>query len=321
MTTRTITAIYDSESDARRAREQLVSRGLDDDDVRIVGQNLSSERISSDGGDDDKGFWESIKDFFVGDDDRPTYSEGLRRGGYLLTARVDDERSDEAISLLEQTNAVDLDERAEQWRAEGWTGADHAYSDDDEVIQSDRVSNAQDARDPTAESAGIAAAAGASMDTSSSTNARASTQGRSTQGNVVGEQAIPVAEERLRVGKREVNRGGVRVRSYVVEEPVHEQVALREEHVDVQRRPVSDRSVRAGDDVFRDQTIEISESGEEAVVAKDTVVTGEVLVRKTADERVEQVDETVRRTEVDVDDSRSDSKGNTARSGTRRRSS
>lgn len=31
MTTRTITAIYDSESEARQAREQLVDNGVDDD--------------------------------------------------------------------------------------------------------------------------------------------------------------------------------------------------------------------------------------------------------------------------------------------------
>jgi stress response protein YsnF len=53
---------------------------------------------------------------------------------------------------------------------------------------------------------------------------------------------------------------------------------------------------------LRDQTIEVSERGEEAVVAKDAVVTEEVVVRKTADERVESIDDTVRHTEVDVDD-------------------
>lgn len=268
MTTRTITAIYDSEADARAAREQLLMRGLEDDDVRIVSQNLTSQRASSDMQSADKGVWESIKDFFVGDDDRPVYSEGLRRGGYLLTARVDDTRSDEAIGLLEETNAVDLDERSQQWRSEGWSGEDDAY------VQEQRQSGAV----PEDES-------------------------MPHRGAAVGEQTIQVAEERLRVGKREVDRGGVRVRSYVVEEPIHEEVSLREERVEIETRPASGR-VRAGEDVFREQTIELSERGEEAVVSKDTVVTGEVAIRATADERIESVDDTVRRTEVDVDDSR-----------------
>jgi uncharacterized protein (TIGR02271 family) len=110
--------------------------------------------------------------------------------------------------------------------------------------------------------------------------------------------------ERLRVGKREVDRGGVRVRSYVVEEPVHEDVALRNERVEVERRPASGRASASGADLFKEQTIEVSERAEEAVVSKEAVVTGEVVVRKTADERTQSIDETVRRTEVDVEDTR-----------------
>ena len=48
-----------------------------------------------------------------------------------------------------------------------------------------------------------------------------------------------MAEEELHVGKRDVNRGRVRIHSHVVEKPVEEQVTLRHETVDVERRPVS----------------------------------------------------------------------------------
>jgi uncharacterized protein (TIGR02271 family) len=269
MTTRTITAIYDSETDANQARQRLVQTGLAEDDVRIVSQNLTRSDVSSDTGNDDKSVWESIKDFFVGDDDdRSIYSESVRRGGYLLTARVDDRYGDEAITQLEQTNAIDLDARAEQWRTEGWTGSS-ALTDS------------------------------ASVDaTTMSSGSRAGSTTRADE-----EQAIPIVQEKLRVGKREVDRGSVRVRSYIVEEPVHEDVRLREERVEVERRPVSNRQANTADEtLLRDQTIEVSERGEEAVVAKDAVVTEEVVVRKTADERVESIDDTVRHTEVDVDD-------------------
>ncbi|HEY0685779.1 MAG TPA: YsnF/AvaK domain-containing protein [Steroidobacter sp.] len=257
MTTRTITAIYDSESEAQAARAQLLDHGLDDGDVRIVSQQLTSTRVGTDAG-EDRGIWESIKDFFVGDDDRPMYSEGLRRGGCLLTARVTDERSDEAIAVLEGTNAVDLDQRTEQWRAEGWSGSSGDYLEDDARLSTGEVG----ARD---------------------------------------ERSIPIVEERLRVGKREVDRGGVRVRSYIVEEPVREDVSLREERVEIERRP---GQAAASPEMFRDQTIEVSERGEEAMVAKDAVVKEEVVVRKTADDRTETVEDTVRHTEVDVEDTR-----------------
>jgi uncharacterized protein (TIGR02271 family) len=118
------------------------------------------------------------------------------------------------------------------------------------------------------------------------------------------EERIPIVEERLRVGKREVGHGRVRVRSYVVETPVEERVALREEHVTVERRP-ADRPLAAGDDdAFRERTVEATESAEEAVVAKEARVTEEVVVRKRAEERTETVSDTVRRTEVEVEDER-----------------
>jgi len=118
-----------------------------------------------------------------------------------------------------------------------------------------------------------------------------------------GEEVIPVVEEKLHVGKREVSRGGARVRSYVRETPVEEQVSLREEHVNVERRPV-DRALGAGEltgDAFRERSIEMTATAEEAVVGKEARVVEEVVVSKTADTRTETVRDTVRRTEVEVD--------------------
>ncbi len=114
------------------------------------------------------------------------------------------------------------------------------------------------------------------------------------------DEVIQVAEERLVVGKREVERGGVRVRSYIVSTPVSEQVTLREETVGIERRPVN-RVVGAGEDAFRDRSIEMRATGEEAVVGKQAVVTEEIGVRKEVGQRTEEVRETVRHTEVEVE--------------------
>ena len=118
-----------------------------------------------------------------------------------------------------------------------------------------------------------------------------------------GEEAIPVIEEQVRVGKREVGRGNVRVRSYVVERPVEEQVNLREERVTVERRPV-DRELTSGAAAFQERTIEATERGEEAVVDKQARVVEEVGLRKDVDTRTETVRDTVRKTEVEVEDER-----------------
>ncbi|MBX9933017.1 MAG: hypothetical protein K2Y56_16000 [Methylobacterium sp.] len=56
----------------------------------------------------------------VNEADAQTYSEGVRRGGTLVTVRVDEARSIAAMDILEQHGSVDVDERAQTWRSEGW---------------------------------------------------------------------------------------------------------------------------------------------------------------------------------------------------------
>jgi uncharacterized protein (TIGR02271 family) len=114
-----------------------------------------------------------------------------------------------------------------------------------------------------------------------------------------GETTIPVVEEELKVGKREVERGGVRVESRVKETPVTEEVQLREERVHVERRPV-DRPVTNADAAFREGTLEVTERAEEAVVSKSARVVEEVVVGKQVEEHTETVRDTLRRTDVDV---------------------
>ena len=112
---------------------------------------------------------------------------------------------------------------------------------------------------------------------------------------------VPVIEEELAVGKRTVETGGVRVHSNVTETPVNETVRLHEEHVNVERRPV-DRELRADDmTAFREGTIEMREMAEEAVVEKKARVVEEVRISKEATERTEQITDTVRRTDVQVE--------------------
>ncbi len=116
------------------------------------------------------------------------------------------------------------------------------------------------------------------------------------------DRAIPIVEENLQVGKREVERGGVRVYRRIVEIPVEESVTLREEHVLVERRPV-DRAVTDADLALQgERTIELTETAEEAVVDKQARVVEEVLVGKETSEHTEQIHDTVRHTEVEIEE-------------------
>jgi uncharacterized protein (TIGR02271 family) len=115
------------------------------------------------------------------------------------------------------------------------------------------------------------------------------------------EAAIPVIEEEVRVGKREVESGGVRVRAHVTETPVEETVNLRQEHVEVERHPVNRPATASDINNMRDRTFEVHETAEEAVVNKQARVVEEVVVSKEADTHQEQIRDTVRRTDVDVE--------------------
>ena len=243
---RTITALYDSRYHAEAARSQLTAMGIPENEVRITTDGGSASGPANEG--EHRGFFASLKDFFMPDEDRHAYHEGVRRGGYLLTARVDEDRADTVCRALDESGAVDFDARQQQWRSEGWTGRDDAATAD---------------------------------------------------------ETIPVVEEQLRVGKRDVERGGVRVRSYVEETPVEEQVELHEEHVEVERIPVNE-TVRGAEaeNLFRERSIELTEHAEEAVVGKEAIVREEIGIHKDVDRRTETISDTVRRTKVDVDDTR-----------------
>lgn len=115
------------------------------------------------------------------------------------------------------------------------------------------------------------------------------------------EAAIPVVEEELAVGKRTVQTGGVRVEKEVTAQPVEENVNLHEERVTIERRPV-DREVKPGEvRAFENQTIEMREMAEEAVVEKRARVVEEVVVGKESRERTEHIADTVRRTDVKIE--------------------
>src|SRR4051794_18301828 len=124
---------------------------------------------------------------------------------------------------------------------------------------------------------------------------------RGVSGVETGSTAIPAIEEELHVGKRQVQRGGIRVYSHITERPAEEQVRLREEHVRVQRNPVNRPASSADFEAFKEGPIELTETAEEAVVAKQARVVEEVRVGKDVTERTETVKDKVRRTEVDVE--------------------
>jgi len=258
----TVLGLFDNISDVNEVKRELSALGIPDSQVRVSQQTTATARSASQ--EEDKGFWHSLKEMFTGDDegyrDVDYYAEGTRRGGILVSVEASDDRAEAAAEVLRRHNAVNIDERAEQWRRGGWQYGGTTQ--------------------------GAAGAAGTAAATA----------------GVEGKVAVPVTQEELAVGKRRVDRGGIRVVRRVTEKPVEASVNLREEHVNVQRRPV-DRPLTGAEaaDAFRDKVVEVKETAEEAVAAKQARVVEEVVVDKNVQERTEKVRDTVRRTDVEVE--------------------
>jgi len=138
------------------------------------------------------------------------------------------------------------------------------------------------------------------MAETSTTNGKSRTGQSSTRARNTDDDTIEVVEEEIQVGKRAVETGGVRVKSYVHEIPVQEEVRLREEHVQVERRPVDRPATQADLENLRDKTIEVRETQEKPVVSKEARVVEEVHINKTVEENTATVRDTVRKTEVEV---------------------
>lgn len=113
-----------------------------------------------------------------------------------------------------------------------------------------------------------------------------------------GERTIPLREERLTAERRPVE-GAVDIRKEVVSEqktidvPVTREEVVIEEHP-VQQRP-ADAPIGAGDEV------RIPVRGETATAEKQTMVTGELDVRKREVQDTERISGTVRREEVRIE--------------------
>ena len=137
---------------------------------------------------------------------------------------------------------------------------------------------------------------GSNSATSASATAYTGTPTTASQGT-----AIPIVEEELVVGKREVDRGGVRIYSHVVERPVEADINLREERINVERRMVNRPATAADFAAGSGSVLELNATGEEAVVGKTSRVVEEVVVGKQSSERTEAIHDSVRKTEVDIE--------------------
>jgi len=272
----TVVGFFDNAAEAQDAVVKLTKYGIDRERVDVsnagsgnVSTSDNDNRNTASRSDNDRDHENGITRFFrnlFGDDDNDAdkYSRVASRAQSIVTVHANSsDEAEQAADILDDCGAVNVDERASEY---GYTGSGNDYS-------RNYLGNT------------------GNRDTSSDYND--SDRNRT--------EKMDVIREDLEVGKREVERGGVRLRSRIVERPVEETVRLREEHVSVDRNPVDRAATDADFSNFQERNIEMIERAEVPVVNKQSRVVEEVSLNKEVEEREETIRDTVRNTEVDIE--------------------
>lgn len=287
---KTVVGVFDERTDAERVRNQLVNLGLSSDDVSIRSSADGAASVSTTTGTTGDGtqrhggvmgFFRSM--FGMDDDDGAThahhYSEAVRRGSCVVCASTESDELADRAATVMQQAGAVNIEH----RAARWREQGWSgYREDAAPLSAGELAQEREL------------------------NAAARTR-------------IPVVAEEIQIGKRTVERGGVRVYTRLVDQPVEEQVRLREEHARVERRPVDRAATDADVAAMREGTIEVRETVEEPVVQKVARVREEIEVGKDVDERTETIRDTVRHTDVQVDEDATGVAGQQARDTRERR--
>ena len=281
MSEETIVAVFDSAAHADAAIADLKAARVPDSAISRHAEDGSGSTGTMTSGTTaaparEQGFWSSL--FGGASSDEPVYDRSLATGGSVVVVKAPMNEADAIVTILERHHPIDLDERAGSYGVGAQPTSGMATSG--------------------MATSGMATSGMATTGMAGTTNAAPADQGRMS-GVTAADGVLSLSEESLAVGKRLVNQGGTRIRRYVVERPAEADVTLRSETVQVERRPVTGAALDAGD--FSDKTIEMTASGEEAVIGKTSRVVEEVALHKEASERTETVHDTVRRQEVEVE--------------------
>lgn len=115
---------------------------------------------------------------------------------------------------------------------------------------------------------------------------------------VLKEAYIPLCEEQLRVSKREVGAGGIRLHKIIRTEHVQEGVDLRHEEIVVERLPAKDLTV--GSKAFQDEEFYIPLRQEEAVIEKQARVREQFHAHKADRMEHKTVADDIRKEDIEV---------------------
>ena len=294
--------LYNSSNDAQETIDHLKDEGFNRSDIELIehsdkkeDQGFFKRVFSSDGGGEDLDP-DDLSEMGLSRADADFYTQAVKDGCSLLIVQCEDDDTGHARQILANSNLSDYgippsrrEEASAHTSHERESSLSHPSPSREEPADEGTVT-------PMAERDDLETSLQSRETRESEAYAGSEVSGESEQTDKI--QAV---EEELHVGKRKVESGGVRVSTEVSEEDVEEQVELKREELDVQRRDV-DRPAEAHEGTFQEETYEFTETREEPVVEKQARVKEEVIVDRDVQTTTETIRENLRRQNIKIED-------------------
>jgi uncharacterized protein (TIGR02271 family) len=261
----TLVAVYDTPAHADAAVNALKAAGFAESDISVFDSaRLKAGKSTLSQGVKETGLWHRLFGTDVYEHEADIYGQTIEDGGVVISVRVPPNEVAHATAVLNIHRPVDVHDRA--------VTAGVAPAARVETIEKKIEAVPLAAMQQVAVSPKLAAAQ---------------------------PEVLRLAEEQLQVGKEMVEEGRTRVRRFVTERDVTQDVTLHDEHAEVIRKAISDPKY-VGEIDWADGTIEIIETAEHALVNKTARIVEEVGLKKIGADHVETIRDKLRRQQVEI---------------------
>jgi hypothetical protein len=98
----TVVGLFESRSKARRAKGALIRAHIASPNIVLYDRSVAESSRES-----GQSIWEAHKDALGFAEDRSFYEEGMRRGGTVISVRINDEQMNQAAEILSKEGGVE----------------------------------------------------------------------------------------------------------------------------------------------------------------------------------------------------------------------
>ena len=98
----TVVGLFENRAKARRAKGALIRAHIASPNIALYDRSAADSSRES-----EQSLWESLKDSLGFAEDRSFYEEGMRRGGTVISVRINDEQMDQAAEILSREGAIE----------------------------------------------------------------------------------------------------------------------------------------------------------------------------------------------------------------------